>query len=131
MPRRELRNFVRELSAGLAEYRVVRDQMVQANIRLVMVLARRHHHPSLSFLDLVQEGMLGLIRAVEKYEPGRNVKFSTYAVYWIWQQMARAADTLGELIRYPGPLESDAPTGGTGRAALDRPAGWAAGWNRG
>lgn len=99
--RRELRAFVRDLSAALADYRVVRDQMVQANVRLVMVLARRHRHPSLTFLDLVQEGMLGLIRAVEKYEPGRNVKFSTYAVYWIWQQMARAADTLGELIRTP------------------------------
>lgn len=101
MGRRELRQFAQELSAALDDYRVVRDAMVEANIRLVMVLARRHRHPSLTFLDLVQEGVIGLVRAVEKYEPGRNVKFSTYAVYWIWQQMARTADTLGELIRTP------------------------------
>jgi RNA polymerase primary sigma factor len=66
-----------------------------------MTLARRYRHPTLSFLDLVQEGVLGLMRAVEKYEPSRNIKFSTYAVWWIWQQISRAADCQGALIRTP------------------------------
>jgi len=97
----ELKEFVDTLSAALAEYRSLRDRMVVANLRLVILFARRHRHPRLAFLDFVQEGSLGLIRAIEKYEPNRNVKFSTYAVYWIWQQIARAADTQGALIRTP------------------------------
>lgn len=101
MQKKELRAFVAALSGALEEYRALRDQMLQANIRLVSLLARRYHHPTLTFLDLVQEGTMGLIRAIEKYEPGKNVKFSTYAVYWIWQQLSRAADTSGSLIRTP------------------------------
>jgi RNA polymerase nonessential primary-like sigma factor len=99
--RKQLRAFISELSAALAGYRVLRDEMVRANVRLVNVLARRFHHPSLTFLDFFQEGTIGLLRAVEKYDPGRNIKFSTYATWWIWQQLARAADTQGTLIRTP------------------------------
>jgi RNA polymerase primary sigma factor len=99
--RQELRAFIAELSAALAEYRLLRDEMVRANVRLVSVLARRFHDPSLTFLDLFQEGTIGLLRAVEKYDPERNVKFSTYATWWIWQQLGRAADTQGALIRTP------------------------------
>jgi RNA polymerase sigma factor (sigma-70 family) len=101
LARPQLRKFCSELSAALAEYRVLRDEMVRANVRLVSMLARRYHHPTLTFLDLFQEGTLGLFRAVEKYEPERNVKFSTYAAWWIWQQLGRAADTQGQLIRTP------------------------------
>jgi RNA polymerase primary sigma factor len=101
MDRRSLKAFIRELHAALEEYRVVRDQMVRANVRLVAMLARRYHHPTLTFLDLFQEGTLGLLRAVEKYEPERQVKFSTYASWWIWQQLGRTADTQGALIRTP------------------------------
>jgi RNA polymerase primary sigma factor len=67
----------------------------------VATLARRYHHPTLTFLDLFQEGALGLLRAVEKYEPARGVRFSTYASWWIWQQLGRSADTRGGLIRTP------------------------------
>lgn len=101
LDRRALRAFVAELRTALADYRVLRDQMVRANVRLVAMLARRYHHPTLTFLDLFQEGTLGLLRAVEKYEPERNVKFSTYASWWIWQQLGRTADTQGSLIRTP------------------------------
>jgi RNA polymerase primary sigma factor len=101
LKRKELRAFLAELSSALEEYRTVRDQMVRANLRLVSMLARRYRHPTLTFLDLFQEGTIGLFRAVEKYEPGRNVKFSTYAAWWIWQQLGRAADTQGALIRTP------------------------------
>jgi RNA polymerase primary sigma factor len=101
MERRALRAFVADLRSALEEYRVVRDCMVRANVRLVAMLARRYRHPNLTFLDLFQEGTLGLLRAVEKYEPERQVKFSTYASWWIWQQLGRAADTQGALIRTP------------------------------
>lgn len=101
LDRKGLRNFVTELSDALTHYRGLRDQMVRANVRLVNALARRYRHPTLSLLDLFQEGTLGLIRAVEKYDPQRNIKFSTYATWWIWQQLARAADTYGSLIRTP------------------------------
>ena len=99
--RKELRAFVAELSAALDDYRLVRDLMLRANVRLVNVLARRYRHPSLSFLDLFQEGTIGLLRAIEKYDPERNIKFSTYATWWIWQQLGRSADTQGSLIRTP------------------------------
>jgi RNA polymerase sigma factor (sigma-70 family) len=101
MARRPLRAYVEELEGALEEYRSVRDQMVKANVRLVAMLARRYRHPTLTFLDLFQEGTLGLLRAVEKYEPSRQVKFSTYASWWIWQQLGRTADTQGALIRTP------------------------------
>jgi len=101
MDRRSLKDFVATLREALDEYRVVRDQMVRANVRLVAMLARRYRHPTLTFLDLFQEGTLGLLRAVEKYEPERQVKFSTYASWWIWQQLGRTADTQGALIRTP------------------------------
>lgn len=96
-----MRKFVVDLERELAAYRTLRDQMMTANIRLVMTLARRYRHPTLSYLDLVQEGVLGLMRAVEKYEPTRGIKFSTYAVWWIWQQISRAADCQGAMIRTP------------------------------
>jgi RNA polymerase primary sigma factor len=99
--RKVLREFVAALERELAAYRALRDRMMTANVRLVMTLARRYRHPTLSYLDLVQEGALGLMRAVEKYEPSRGIKFSTYAVWWIWQQISRAADCQGAMIRTP------------------------------
>ncbi|OFV88196.1 MAG: hypothetical protein A3J75_08215 [Acidobacteria bacterium RBG_16_68_9] len=101
LTRKALRAFVRELSEALADYRELRDRMAESNIRLVNMLARQYRHPTITFLDLVQEGTLGLFRAIEKYEPNRKVKFSTYAVWWIWQAIARAVDNQGALIRTP------------------------------
>jgi RNA polymerase primary sigma factor len=96
-----LKRFVESLERELAVYRQLRDRMMTANVRLVMTLAGRYRHPTLSYLDLVQEGILGLMRAVEKYEPARGIKFGTYAVWWIWQQISRAADCQGAMIRTP------------------------------
>jgi RNA polymerase primary sigma factor len=101
MTRASLSQFVKQLEAALAEYRTQRDEMLRANLRLVNLFARRYHHPTLSSLDLFQEGTIGLMRAIEKYDPERNIKFSTYATWWIWQQLSRAADTYGSLIRMP------------------------------
>jgi RNA polymerase sigma factor (sigma-70 family) len=97
----ELRKWIGEFGSALDEYRSLRDQMVEANLRLVSVLARRYRHPTLTYLDLFQEGVLGLLRAVEKYDPDRNVRFATYATWWIWQQLGRSVDTYGPLIRTP------------------------------
>lgn len=99
--RKTLSLFVTALTREIGAYRELRDRMMTANVRLVMTLARRYRHPTLSYLDLVQEGVLGLMRAVEKYEPCRGIKFSTYAVWWIWQQISRAADCQGAMIRTP------------------------------
>lgn len=96
-----LRSWIREFGDALREYRKLRDQMVRANLRLVSVLARRYRHPTLTYLDLFQEGVLGLLRAVEKYDPERKVRFATYATWWIWQQLGRSVDTYGPLIRTP------------------------------
>jgi len=101
LTRARLSQFVKELTRALTDYRAVRDEMLRANLRLVNVFARRYHHPTLSMLDLFQEGSIGLMRAIEKYDPERNIKFSTYATWWIWQQLSRAADTQGSLIRMP------------------------------
>jgi RNA polymerase sigma factor (sigma-70 family) len=95
------RDLAERLERELLAYRDLRDRMIAANLRLVTSLARRHRHPTLSELDFIQEGTLGLIRAIERYEPARGIRFSTYAVWWIWQQVARAADNQGALIRTP------------------------------
>jgi RNA polymerase primary sigma factor len=96
-----LREFVRALESELKSYRRMRDRMIEANLRLVISFAKRYRRPGVSFLDMVQEGTLGLIRAVEKYDPAKEVKFGTYAVWWIWQQIGRAGDVHGGLIRTP------------------------------
>lgn len=99
--RGQVREFVQSLEKELQEYRKLRDRMIAANLRLVISFARRYRRTGVSFLDMVQEGTLGLIRAVEKYDPVKEVKFGTYAVWWIWQQIGRAGDVHGGLIRTP------------------------------
>ena len=99
--RGRLREFVHTLETELKTYRTLRDRMIEANLRLVISFAKRYRRTGVSFLDMVQEGTLGLIRAVEKYDPAKEVKFGTYAVWWIWQQIGRAGDIHGGLIRTP------------------------------
>ncbi|HEX7410382.1 MAG TPA: RNA polymerase sigma factor RpoD/SigA [Candidatus Binatia bacterium] len=99
--RMRLREFVQAIDAELVVYRKLRDRMIEANLRLVISFAKRYRRTGVSFLDMVQEGTLGLIRAVEKYDPVKEVKFGTYAVWWIWQQIGRAGDMHGGLIRTP------------------------------
>jgi RNA polymerase primary sigma factor len=78
-----------------------RQRMVEANIRLVMSIARRYTCKSLSFDDLVQEGVIGLLEAINKFDAERGNRFSTYATYWIRQAIVRAIEKQDRMIRLP------------------------------
>ena len=79
-----------------------RERFIRSNLRLVVSIAKRYQSSGLPLLDLVQEGNLGLMRAVEKFEPERGFKFSTYATWWIRQAITRAIADKGRTIRVPG-----------------------------
>jgi RNA polymerase primary sigma factor len=78
-----------------------RDRMVRANLRLVVNIARNYTGKGLALQDLIEEGNLGLLRAVEGFDPGMNTRFSTYASYWIKQSIKRALINTGKTIRIP------------------------------
>lgn len=90
--------LTRRAQAGDA---TARDRMIEANIPLVVSVARQYKSPYLETEDLIQEGMIGLHAAVERFEPGRGFRFSTYAMYWIKQRVLRSLDRNGRLIRVP------------------------------
>ncbi|MBM4265154.1 MAG: sigma-70 family RNA polymerase sigma factor [Deltaproteobacteria bacterium] len=101
LTRERVSRFARELDIRLDAYRSARDSMLRANLRLVAAIARKHARRGLPLPDLIQEGTLGLLRAVEKFDPAKDIKFSTYAVWWIWQYIARSIDNDRSVVRTP------------------------------
>lgn len=89
------------LRRALREYDTARHEMIHANLRLVVSIAKRYRNRGLEFVDLIQEGNFGLMRAVDKFEPARGYKFSTYATWWIRQAIVRGIADTAAIIRLP------------------------------
>jgi RNA polymerase primary sigma factor len=101
VPALDLANVVRDVRKGMREAHAARTEMVESNLRLVISIAKKYTNRGLSFLDLIQEGNMGLMKAVEKFEYRRGYKFSTYATWWIRQAITRSIADQARTIRIP------------------------------
>jgi RNA polymerase primary sigma factor len=97
----EIKEINREVSIGEAKARRAKKEMVEANLRLVISIAKKYTNRGLQFLDLIQEGNIGLMKAVDKFEYRRGYKFSTYATWWIRQAITRSIADQARTIRIP------------------------------
>ena len=97
----EIKDISRRVSVGEAKARRAKKEMVEANLRLVISIAKKYTNRGLQFLDLIQEGNIGLMKAVDKFEYRRGFKFSTYATWWIRQAITRSIADQARTIRIP------------------------------
>ncbi len=101
LPVREVKDLHRQITTGEAKARRAKTEMAEANLRLVISIAKKYTNRGLQFLDLIQEGNIGLMKAVDKFEYRRGYKFSTYATWWIRQAITRAIADQARTIRIP------------------------------
>jgi RNA polymerase primary sigma factor len=101
IPLRELKDINKKMSTGEAKARRAKREMTEANLRLVISIAKKYTNRGLQFLDLIQEGNIGLMKAVDKFEYRRGYKFSTYATWWIRQAITRSIADQARTIRIP------------------------------
>jgi RNA polymerase primary sigma factor len=101
LPLPDLRNINRQMAAGEMKARKAKREMTEANLRLVISIAKKYTNRGLQFLDLIQEGNIGLMKAVDKFEYRRGYKFSTYATWWIRQAITRSIADQARTIRIP------------------------------
>ena len=97
----EFKKLVNRIQKGERESRIAKKEMVEANLRLVISIAKKYTNRGLQFLDLIQEGNIGLMKAVDKFEYRRGYKFSTYATWWIRQAITRSIADQARTIRIP------------------------------
>ena len=97
----EIKEIHRRMAAGDTRARLAKRELIEANLRLVISIAKKYMHRGMSFPDLIQEGNLGLMKAVDKFEYRRGFKFSTYATWWIRQAVTRAIADQARTIRLP------------------------------
>ncbi len=101
LPLADLRNINKKMAAGEMKARKAKREMTEANLRLVISIAKKYTNRGLQFLDLIQEGNIGLMKAVDKFEYRRGYKFSTYATWWIRQAITRSIADQARTIRIP------------------------------
>jgi RNA polymerase primary sigma factor len=101
IPIKELKEINKQMTTGEARARRAKREMIEANLRLVISIAKKYTNRGLQFLDLIQEGNIGLMKAVDKFEYRRGFKFSTYATWWIRQAITRSIADQARTIRIP------------------------------